>query len=122
VDEKMTDVLIDFEEYSLRARKGGTDSLLRKPGNKDEDIRQMIVQEYFNQIAMQHQKKVFAVPINCTLTSLEALWGVLKNVRMHEIDSQDVEFSLSVMIRPYPCNVYSVWMYLAVFRDDLEDE
>ena len=45
VDEKMTDVLIDFEEYSLRARKGGTDSILRKSGNKDEDIRQMIVQE-----------------------------------------------------------------------------
>jgi hypothetical protein len=41
-------VLIDFEEYVLVARKGGTDSKLRgEEGktNKDEDIRQMAVQE-----------------------------------------------------------------------------
>ena len=49
VDKKLDNVLIDFEDYSLHARKGGTDSKLRSPEeskvNKDEDIRQMIVQE-----------------------------------------------------------------------------
>jgi len=37
---------------------------------------------------------------------------------MHEIDNQDVEFSLSVMLKPYPCNIFSVWIYIAVFKDD----
>lgn len=73
-------------------------------------------------MAAFHQKKVFAVPLNCTLTSLESLWGVLKNARFHEIDSQDVEFSLSLMLKPYPSNVFSVWMFIAVFRDNFEDE
>jgi hypothetical protein len=41
---------------------------------------------------------------------------------MHEIDSQEVEFSLSVSLKPFPCNVFSVWMYIAVFRDDLDDD
>jgi len=65
---------------------------------------------------------VWAVPLNCTLVSLEQLWDTLKNVRAHEIDSQDVEFSLSVSLTAYPCNVFSVWIYIAVFRDDLEDD
>ena len=49
MDNKIKNVLIDFEEYSLVARKGGTDSKMRNMEegkvNKDEDIRQMVVQE-----------------------------------------------------------------------------
>ena len=71
---------------------------------------------------MDNRKKCWAIPLNCTLTNLEAIWEMLKNVRAHEIDSQDVEFSLSVMLSPYPCNVFSVWIYIAVFRDDIEDD
>ena len=48
----MAKVLIDFEDYVLNARKGGTDSKLRKALEeegkrvcKDEDIRCMAVQE-----------------------------------------------------------------------------
>jgi hypothetical protein len=50
VDNKIGNVLMDFEDYSMVVRKGGTDSKLRNTGeesktNKDEDIRQMAVQE-----------------------------------------------------------------------------
>ena len=48
---------------------------------------------------------------------------MVKNTRIHEIDNQDVEFSLSVKLRAYPCNVVSVWLYIAAFRNgDDEDE
>ena len=49
---------------------------------------------------------------------------MVKNTRVHEIDNQDVEFSLSVMLKAYPCNIMSVWIYVAVFRqaDDDDDD
>jgi hypothetical protein len=43
VDKPIKDVLINFEQYALLARKGGTDSKLRGRESKDEDIRQMAV-------------------------------------------------------------------------------
>lgn len=42
---------------------------------------------------------------------------------MHEHDNQDVEFSLSVQLMAYSCNIISVWVYIAMFRDaDGEDD
>lgn len=41
---------------------------------------------------------------------------------MHEFDNQDVEFSLSVVLKGYPCNVISVWIYIAMFTDDFDIE
>jgi hypothetical protein len=113
-------LLTDFEDYMLYARRGGTNSKLRGDQPKDEDIRTNIVQTYVEELAKGYRKKVWGIPINARLSSLEDLWEALKNTRLHEIDSQDVEFSLSVMLRSYPSNVYSVWIYIAVFRDDME--
>ena len=55
---------------------------------------------------------------------MDNLWEMVKNTRIHEIDNQEIEFSLSVLLKPYPCNVVSVWIYIAAFRngDDLEEE
>jgi hypothetical protein len=36
---------------------------------------------------------------------------------MHEIDNQEVEFSLSVLVKAYSSNVFSVWMYIAAYKD-----
>ena len=62
------------------------------------------------------------MPINCTLTSEEALWELVKNTRVHEIDNQDVEFSLSVKCKSYPCGVVSVWIYIAAFRTGYDED
>lgn len=41
----MTPILTDFEDYMLRARRGGTTGKLRDPKeNQDEDIRAGLVQ------------------------------------------------------------------------------
>lgn len=77
--------------------------------------------QYLKEIAGEVGKQCWAIPINCTLTSMETLWEELKNVRMHEYDNQDVEFSLSVQLKAYPCNVISVWVYVAMFTDDAGD-
>ena len=68
-------------------------------------------------LAAQSRKQCWAVPLNTTFSSQEHIWEMVKNTRAHEIDHQEVEFSLSVMLKPYSSNVFSVWVYLAVLRD-----
>lgn len=60
--------------------------------------------------------------MNCTLVSLEGIWDALKNTRFHEYDNHEVEFSISVSVKAYPCNILSVWIYIAMFIDDFEGE
>jgi len=105
----------------LLARKGGTNSKLRPENQaKDEDIRASAVQEYLSDLAAENGKTCWAIPLNATLVSLQQIWEKLKGTKVHEIDNQDVEFSLSVWIKPYPCNVFSVWIYIAAFMDEEE--
>lgn len=109
----------DFETYMMIARQGGTMSKLRHPDiiNTEQDIKMTVVQNMLEEIGQDDNKKIWAIPVNTTFTRLEEIWEKLKQTRMHEIDNSDAAFSLSVMLRPYPCNVYSVWMYIAVFRN-----
>lgn len=112
-------VLLDFEEYMLQARRGGTNSKLRAGdanSRGNEDILASRVQRELD-IGEDEGKHFWAVPLNTTFSSPEAIWELVKNTRTHEIDHQEVEFSLSVMLTPYPANVFSVWVYIAVLRD-----
>ena len=58
-------------------------------------------------------KKPYGFPINVTFISLDQLWEEVKNTGLHNILSDNTEFILSVGIYPYPCNINSVWIYLA---------
>jgi hypothetical protein len=114
-------VLLDFEEYMLQARRGGTNSRLRRGGRGDEDIQASRVQRELDISDVEGNKQFWAVPLNTTFSSPDAIWEMVKNTRAHEIDHQEVEFSLSVMLTPYPSNVFSVWVYIAVLRDAARD-
>ena len=85
----------------------------------DEDIQASLVQRTLAELAgtADGRKHFWAVPLNTTFSSQESIWEMVKNTRAHEIDHQEVEFSLSVMLTPYPSNVFSVWVYIAVLRD-----
>jgi len=130
VDLAYKDILKDFEDHMLAARHGGTSSLIRErtaqqykvKNDQDEDIRGTVVQAFLKQIAMKYGKQCWAIPINTTLSDIDAIWEMVKNTRVHEIDNQDVEFSLSVMLKAYPCNIMSVWIYVAVFRQGEDDD
>lgn len=119
VGEQARAILLDFEEYMLQARRGGTNSRLRGPGARmDEDIQATLVQRTLERAGAGGGRKQFwAVPLNTTFSSEEAIWEMVRNTRAHEIDHQEVEFSLSVMLKAYPHNVFSVWVYIAVSRD-----
>jgi hypothetical protein len=119
----MRSILVDFEDYAACARIGGTISKMREPTQEqDEDIRGTIVQQYLKEIAQKYRKTCWAIPINTTLTNLQQIWDLVKNTKMHEIDNQSIEFSLSVHLKAYPCNIMSVWIYLAVFRNGNDED
>lgn len=65
-------------------------------------------------------KRVWGFPINTTFKSLEALWKMVSHTKIHTVNRQDVEFALTVHIEAYPCNILSVWVFLAAFVDDNE--
>ncbi len=60
---------------------------------------------------------MWGLPINMNMTSEKQIWEELKSVRMHEIDDHYVEFSLTVHLKPYPGNIFSVWLFVAMFKE-----
>lgn len=124
VAQQTAALLSDFEEYMLHARRGGTNSEFRGEGAVvDEDIQASLAQRTLAELAGagDGRKQFWAVPLNTTFSSQESIWEMVKNTRAHEIDHQEVEFSLSVMLKPYPANVFSVWVYISVRRDSPPD-
>lgn len=115
-------IMIDFEEFMLKARRGGIYSGLRPKAEQgeNEEIRGRMVQEYLESIPDEIGKNVWAIPINTSWTSESDIWEQVKNTRMHEIDSDECEFTLTVMIKPYSCNIFSIWIYVCVYtpKDD----
>lgn len=95
IDRTIQNVLIDFEDYMLVARQGGTSSIIRaktaeqynKKNDHDEDIRSSVVQSFLKQISMKYGKQCWAIPINTTLSDIDAIWELVKNTRVHEIDN-----------------------------------
>ena len=49
--------------------------------------------------------------------SLDECWRMVQATKIYAVNRQDVEFALSVYIRPYPANILSVWVYVAAFVD-----
>lgn len=118
-------VLTEFETYMQNARRTGVSSTMRIRDDRKEpdDIRSFLVQQFLGRIADAQGKSLIAVPINVSLGSnLNEIWSKVEATRMHEIDLQDAEFSLSVMITAYPSNVFSVWIYVACFKDQKDDK
>jgi hypothetical protein len=56
--------------------------------------------------------KFWGFPINLTFISLPLLWEEVRNTKLHLVDDDDAEFSISVLVAPYSHNVMSVWFFL----------
>lgn len=66
-------------------------------------------------------KRCWGFPVSTTFKSLEAIWKLVAQTKIHTVNRQDVEFSLSVHIAAYPCNVLAIWVFLAAFVDSSEN-
>lgn len=70
----------------------------------------------------QGSKRCWGFPINTTFSSLEHLWKKISNTKIHTVNRQDVEFAMTVYIKAYPCNILSVWVFLAAYVDNTESK
>lgn len=52
-------------------------------------------------------------PLNMPYTTIDAVTEAVYATGVHFIDEKDVTFALAVYLHPYPCNVISVWIYIA---------
>eukprot|EP00741_Cyanophora_paradoxa_P005183 tig00000852_g5023.t1 len=59
---------------------------------------------------------IFGFPINVSYTDLESVGRAVENTRIHDSDDRSLEFALAVHVHPYPCRVFSIWIYLASLR------
>ena len=47
-------------------------------------------------------------------SNLEKIWQTIKNTEIHKVDSNDVDYVVSVAVYPYPHYVVSIWAYVGV--------
>ncbi|XP_039285751.1 coiled-coil and C2 domain-containing protein 2A-like isoform X2 [Nilaparvata lugens] len=73
-----------------------------------------ILQEHLqelNHILASH--KMCGFPLNFAYTKIEDIEEAVKGTGVHCYESLDVEFALAVYVHPYPCDILSVWVYVA---------
>jgi hypothetical protein len=108
---------MQFEKYK-RETCGPAISTMKMAPYKGEGRTSVDIDKVFNDLMNEindsiRAKKPYGFPINITFISLDQLWEEVKNTGLHNILSENSEFVLSVGIYPYPCNINSVWIYLA---------
>uniref|UniRef100_A0A182NBZ2 C2 domain-containing protein n=1 Tax=Anopheles dirus TaxID=7168 RepID=A0A182NBZ2_9DIPT len=64
----------------------------------------------FNQMFVSY--KVHGFPINLPYNNLSTIVANVKGTGIHLNSEATVEFALGVYVKDYPCNVYSVWIFL----------
>lgn len=63
---------------------------------------------------LQSLYKMIGFPLNIPFSDLKSISDAVFATGVHEADSSPTtEFVLSVYVHPYPCNVVSLWIYVA---------
>lgn len=57
---------------------------------------------------------IYGIPLNMAFSNIDKIWQAVKNTDIHAIDTNDVEYIVSVAVYPYPHYVLSVWVYIGV--------
>lgn len=52
-------------------------------------------------------------PINLCTSDMDTIVEAVHATGVHSSEAADVEFALAVHITAYPCNVLSLWIYIA---------
>lgn len=117
VGNQLQETLDNCEIFMQQARKGATNSSLRgKQQNQQVNINMEQVNDHIQNTVNQYSKGMtpWGFPLNMPFTSLEDIWQAVKATRIHDVDDRTAQFSLSVKVWGYPCNVLSVWIYICV--------
>jgi coiled-coil and C2 domain-containing protein 2A len=64
--------------------------------------------------AVRSTHRVSGFPINLPYTSMTSILEAVYATQAHAIPTSDVEYAIAVYIHPYPNNILSVWIYIAL--------
>lgn len=108
-------ILTSFEAFKYTTRTTGVHSTLNPKSNTKTSMEQIeqLRDEIFRQFDSS-KSDVYGIPLNMPYTSTDKIWQAIKNTDIHNIDSNDIDYVLSVAVHPYPHYVISVWVYVGV--------
>jgi coiled-coil and C2 domain-containing protein 2A len=59
-------------------------------------------------------------PLNMPYTDFSSITEAVFATGVHLAEDKRVEFALAVYIHPYPCSIFSVWVYIAALTRHTE--
>ncbi len=59
-------------------------------------------------------------PLNMPFTDFESITEAVFATGVHLSEDKKVEFALAVHVHPYPCNIFSVWIYVSALTRNSE--
>ncbi|RWS04581.1 Coiled-coil and C2 domain-containing protein 2A-like protein [Dinothrombium tinctorium] len=81
---------------------------------KIEKLQQTDLIQDLEDILIVHQMTGF--PLNMPFVDLQSVTEAVYATGVHLVDDKKVDFALAVYIHPYPCNVLSLWVYIAALH------
>ena len=62
---------------------------------------------------IENHLKMTGFPLNMAYTDVNSITEAVYATGVHLVEDKKVEFALAVYVHPYPCNILSVWVYIA---------
>ena len=119
VNPKIEKILERYEMFTFKTTKSGINYKRRQKGEEDR-FKQMQLEELDS---LQHQIKdelncknnnIYGFTLNLSYTTMKEIWQQIKLTNVHLIGGENTEISLSIYVDPLPCDVKSVWIFLAI--------
>jgi len=115
-------LLTTFESFKYKIRTSGRKSTVEEKNHEYEQAMDEL-EKIKNEIVSELTggREIYGFPLNMTYTDMNKIWEEVKNTDIHNILDNDVEFVLAVGVYPYDHYVLSVWVYVAVLFNPLNE-
>ena len=95
--------------YKRRQQKGEVDIFKKQQMDELESLQHQIKDELNCK-----DNNIYGFTLNLSYTTMKEIWQQIKLTNVHLIGGENTEISLSIYVDPLPCDVKSVWIFLAI--------
>ena len=120
VNPKIEKILERYEMFTFKTTKSGINYKRRQNKGEEKIFKKMQMDELEslqNQIKDELNCKdnnIYGFTLNLSYTTMKEIWQQIKLTNVHLIGGENTEISLSIYVDPLPCDVKSVWIFLAI--------
>ena len=126
INQNIERILERYEIHNFNETKSGINYNRRKAGNRDnEEMKNKRhyldeLEKLQNEIRdeLRDKRNIYGFPINISFTTMKEIWQQIKLTNVHLIGEENSELHLSIYVDPLPSGVNSVWIFLAILRDN----